>query len=79
MPVAKAHTPTPTARAKRVRSIRSLRRGDIVEARSSGETYFRGEVQETAPGLFTVWVRDETSGLRIALSMDDFTLWKVPS
>ncbi len=77
MPVANAQPPVSTACAKRVRSIRSLRRGDTVEARSGGETYFHGQVQETAPGLFTVWIRDEATGQRTAVSMDDFTLWKV--
>ncbi|WP_146360495.1 hypothetical protein [Arthrobacter yangruifuii] len=76
MPVANVHSPRTTARAKRVRSIRSLRRGDTVEARSGGTTYFRGEVQDTAPGLSTVWIRDESTGLRTAASMDDFTFWK---
>lgn len=79
MPVANAPTPPTTARAKRVRSIRTLRRGDTIEARSGGETYFHGQVQDTAPGLSTVWIRDESSGLRTALSMDDFTLWKIPA
>ena len=76
MPVANAR---PTTHAKRVRSIRSLRRGDTVEARSGGETYFHGQVEETAPGLSTVWIRDESTGLRTAVSMDDFSLWKVPA
>ncbi|MCC9204147.1 hypothetical protein [Arthrobacter sp. zg-Y769] len=76
MPVANAHSHQTTTHARRVRSIRSLRRGDIVEARSGGTTYFRGEVQDTAPGLSTVWIRDESTGLRTAASMDDFTLWK---
>lgn len=77
MPVANAHTPAAATHAKRVRSIRSLRRGDTVEARSGGETYFRGEVEETAPGLFTAWIRDESTGIRTAVSMDDFTLYQV--
>ncbi|MCQ1948900.1 MULTISPECIES: hypothetical protein [Arthrobacter] len=77
MPVASAHSPSTKARAKRVRSIRSLRRGDIVEARSGGTIYFHGEVQDTAPGLSTVWIRDESTGQRTAASMDDFTLWKL--
>lgn len=80
MPVAHAQPSTPSARtqrAKRVRSIRSLRRGDTIEARSGGETYFRGSVQDTAPGLSTVWIRDESTDMRTAVSMDDFSLWKV--
>ena len=77
MPVADTHSPKTTVRAKRVRSIRSLRRGDIVEARSGGTTYFHGEVQDTAPGLSTVWIRDESTGQRTAVSMDDFSLWKL--
>ncbi|MCQ1999826.1 hypothetical protein [Arthrobacter zhaoxinii] len=76
MPVANAHSQSTTSRARRVRSIRSLRRGDTIEARSGGTTYLRGEVQDTAPGLSTVWIRDESTGQRTAASMDDFSLWK---
>ncbi|MCC9144583.1 MULTISPECIES: hypothetical protein [unclassified Arthrobacter] len=77
MSVTSDHSPVTSARARRVRSIRSLHRGDTVEARSGGTTYFRGEIQDTAPGLATVWIRDESTGLRSAASMDDFSIWKV--
>ncbi|WP_342023565.1 hypothetical protein AAE021_17485 [Arthrobacter citreus] len=73
-------TPTRSkaARAKRVRNIRSIRRGDHIEVRSGSEVYYRGEVRDTAPGLGTLWIRGD-DGLRIAVSVEDFTLWKVPA
>lgn len=72
-------TPTrhPSTRAKRVRNIRALRRGETIEVRSGKEVYYRGEVRETAPGLGTVWIREDDAGTRIAVSVEDFTIWKV--
>lgn len=74
-------TPTRSraARPKRVRNIRAISRGDHVEVRSGSQVYYRGEVIETAPGLGTVWIRDEDAGTRIAVSLEDFTIWKVPA
>lgn len=73
-------TPTRSkvARPKRVRNIRSVRRGDHVEVRSGSEVYYRGEVRDTAPGLGTLWIRED-EGTRIAVSVEDFTIWKVPA
>ena len=67
-----------TSRPKRIRNIRSIRRGDHLEVRSGNEVHYRGEVRDTAPGLGTVWIRSE-DGLRIAVSVEDFTIWKVPA
>lgn len=69
--------PAPTAhRLQRVRNISSLHRGDPVEVRSGGEVYFRGEIHDTAPGLGTLWIRDEM-GSRVAVSLDDYTIWRL--
>lgn len=77
MPVVSTPTPSPT-RARRVRNIRSLRRGDHVEVRSGKEVYLRGEVRDAAPGLGTVWIRRDDDGTRTSVSTEDFTIWKVP-
>lgn len=79
-PVSMPTTPTRSkvARPKRVRNIRSVRRGDHVEVRSGSEVYYRGEVRDTAPGLGTLWIRED-EGTRIAVSVEDFTIWKVPA
>ncbi|MBG6179349.1 hypothetical protein [Arthrobacter sp. CAN_A1] len=66
--------PTPGS-GSRIRSLRSLKRGDRIEARLHSEVLYRGQVEETAPGLGTVWMRDEAVDARLALSQDDFTFW----
>lgn len=76
MPAVSAPHPIPT-RSKRVRNIRSIRRGDHVEVRSGEQVYYRGEVRETAPGLGTVWIREDDGGTRTAISVEDFTIWKI--
>ncbi|WP_104102070.1 hypothetical protein [Arthrobacter sp. 08Y14] len=79
MPAVSApHHPSPT-RSKRVRNIRSIRRGDHVEVRSGEQVYYRGEVRETAPGLGTIWIRGDEEGIRTAISVEDFTIWKLPA
>ncbi|WAP52251.1 hypothetical protein OL239_02795 [Arthrobacter sp. ATA002] len=65
-----------TTRVKRVRNIRSIRRGDHIEVRSGNELYYSGEVRDTAPGLGTLWIRGD-EGTRIAVSVEDFSIWKV--
>ena len=47
-----------------------------MEARSGDHVYYRGEVRETAPGLATLWLNDEESGMHTAVSTEDFTIWK---
>ncbi|MBG6191014.1 hypothetical protein IWX64_001968 [Arthrobacter sp. CAN_A212] len=66
--------PTPGT-GSRIRSLRALKRGDRIEARMQADVLYRGLVEETAPGLGTVWMRDETADSRLALSQDDFTFW----
>lgn len=59
----------------RIRSLNVLKRGDRIEARMHTDVLYRGLVEETAPGLGTVWMRDEAADSRLALSQDDFTFW----
>ena len=73
-----ASTPSvsPHPSARRIRNIRSVHRGDHVEVRSGGHVYYRGEVRDTAPGLATLWLRDEETGSHTAVSTEDFTIWR---
>ena len=79
MPAVSTPPHSSTSRAKRVRNIRSIRRGDHVEVRSGEQVYYRGEVRETAPGLGTIWIRTDDEGTRTAISVEDFAIWKVPA
>ena len=76
MPSACASPSRSAAPARRVRNISSIRRGDYVEARSGDQVYYRGEVRDTAPGLATLWLNDEESGMHTAVSTEDFTIWR---
>lgn len=66
---------TPRNKRTRVRSVQSINRGDHIEVSSGDTVYYRGEVRETAPGLGTVWIRED-EGVRTAISVDDFSIWK---
>ncbi|MBP3035420.1 hypothetical protein J2M53_04000 [Arthrobacter sp. zg-ZUI100] len=79
MPVVSTPAPATTTRAKRVRNIRSLHRGDLVEVRSGKKVYYSGEVRDTAPGLGTIWIRTDEDGTRTSVSVEDYTIWKNPS
>jgi len=67
---------TSNTSARRIRNISSIHRGDHVEVRSGGHVYYRGEVRDTAPGLATLWLRDEESGTHTAVSTEDYTIWR---
>ncbi len=47
-----------------------------MEVRSGKQVYYSGEVRDTAPGLGTIWIRGDDEGTRIAVSVEDFTIWK---
>lgn len=79
MPAVSTTVPATTIRAKRIRNIRSLRRGDHIEVRSGKKAYYRGEVRDTAPGLGTIWIRTDEDGTRTSVSVEDYTIWKNPS
>ncbi|MBD8042819.1 hypothetical protein H9638_03230 [Arthrobacter sp. Sa2BUA2] len=76
MPSASTSSVSSNPSARRIRNIRSVHRGDHVEARSGGHVYYRGEVRDTAPGLATLWLRDEETGAHTAVSTEDFTIWR---
>lgn len=76
MPLASTSPCRTKAPASRVRNISSIHRGDYVEARSGDHVYYRGEVRDTAPGLATLWLNDDESGMHTAVSTEDFTIWR---
>ena len=75
MPSASTSPVSSNASARRIRNVSSVHRGDHVEIRSGDHVYYRGEVRDTAPGLATLWLRDEESGVHTAVSTEDFTVW----
>lgn len=76
MPSASTSPVSPNASSRRIRNISSIHRGDHVEIRSGGHVYYRGEVRDTAPGLATLWLRDEETGTHTAVSTEDYTIWR---
>ena len=65
-----------------ISSLHQLRRGDQVEAERFHllpRTTFvrRGQVQDIAPGLGVVWIRDSETGQRRVLDSQDYQLWRV--
>lgn len=71
----RSRTDSTPGTGSRIRSLHAVKRGDRIEARMQTDVLYRGLVEETAPGLGTVWVRDEAADSRLALSQDDFTFW----
>lgn len=69
-------SPAANASARRIRSVSSVHRGDRVEVRSGNHVYYRGEVRDTAPGLATLWLRDDETGAHTAVSTEDFSIWR---
>jgi hypothetical protein len=61
----------------RIRDLGTLRRGDIVEAHLRSEVHFRGRVEETAPGIGVVWIRDDSDGHRAILHADEYSIWQI--
>ena len=51
--------------------------GTVIEARRRGEVHYRGCVEDSAPGLGVVWVRDTLAGHRAILHLDDYSIWRV--
>lgn len=67
---------TPTE-ITRIRDLGVLRRGDEIEAHLRNEIHYRGKVEDTAPGLGVVWIRDETDGQRAILHADEYAIWQI--
>ncbi len=56
----------------RVRSLGSLRRGDIVDARILDLVVHRGQVVEAAPGIGALWIRKDGTGERKLLYLEEY-------
>jgi hypothetical protein len=61
-----------------VRDVSLIRRGNWIEAYRGGQTCYRGDVTETAPGLGIIWIREDGRHGRRAVSLDDFTVLRSP-
>jgi hypothetical protein len=67
-------TATPTAR---ILDLGMLSAGTVVEARRKNEVHYRGCVEDTAPGLGVVWIRDDLAGHRAILHLDEYSIWQL--
>jgi hypothetical protein len=65
---------TPTAR---ILDLGVLSAGTVVEARRKNEVHYRGCVEDTAPGLGVVWIRDDMAGHRAILHLDEYSIWQL--
>ncbi|MDN4610239.1 hypothetical protein [Arthrobacter burdickii] len=65
---------TPTAR---ILDLGVLSAGTVVEARRKNEVHYRGCVEDTAPGLGIVWIRDDMAGHRAILHLDEYSIWQL--
>lgn len=63
----------------RIRDLGILRRGDEVEAHLRNEVHYRGRVEDTAPGIGVVWIRDDADGRRAILHTDEYAIWRIGS
>lgn len=61
----------------RIRDLGDLRRGDEVEAHCRNEVHYRGKVEDTAPGIGVVWIRDDADGRRAILHADEYAIWQI--
>ncbi|GAB3550300.1 hypothetical protein GCM10027404_17270 [Arthrobacter tumbae] len=61
----------------RIRDVATLRRGDEVEAHLRNEVHYRGRVEDTAPGIGVVWIRDDADGRRAILHTDEYAIWRI--
>lgn len=59
----------------RIRDLATLRRGDQVEAHLRNEVHYRGLVEDTAPGIGVVWIRDDADGSRAILHAEEYAIW----
>lgn len=62
--------------ASEVEDLASLRKGDLVEARSNGVVRWSGVVDDTAPALGVVWIIESIGGSRRILDRDEYSLWR---
>jgi hypothetical protein len=60
----------------RIRDLAALRRGDEIEARDLNMVRHRGRVEDTAPGLGVVWIRENGLGTRKIIHEEEFSIWQ---
>lgn len=58
-----------------IQKLADLKTGQRLEARLHNTTYYRGQVEQIAPGLDVLWIREEPPGDRKLLHIDDYELW----
>ncbi|PPB49266.1 hypothetical protein C4K88_11305 [Arthrobacter pityocampae] len=66
-----------TPATARILDLAHLRAGILVEARRRNEVHYRGYVEDTAPGLGVIWIRDDLAGHRAMLHLDEYNIWQV--
>ncbi|RJT83391.1 hypothetical protein D6T63_02845 [Arthrobacter cheniae] len=66
---------TPTT--ARILDLGALSAGTVVEARRKNEVHYRGCVEDAAPGLGVVWIRDDLAGHRALLHLDEYSIWRI--
>lgn len=63
-----------TATSSLIQDLTQVRPGDLLEAVSQGVVHHQGVVEDTAPAVGVVWVRDARIGERKMLATDNFEL-----
>ncbi|MBG6225514.1 hypothetical protein IWX63_002086 [Arthrobacter sp. CAN_A2] len=66
-----------TRTTARILDLCALAPGAIVEARRRNEVHYRGCVEDAAPSLGVVWIRDDLAGHRAILHLDEYSIWHV--
>ena len=66
---------TPTT--SRILDVGTLSSGTVVEARRNNQVHYRGSVEDSAPGLGIVWIRDDLAGHRAMLDLTEYSIWHV--
>jgi hypothetical protein len=63
-----------TSTPARLEDVSGLSRGDPIEATGPDKVRYRGRVEETAPEMGVIWIRDELLGNRIMLDTIDYSI-----
>ncbi len=61
----------------RILDLAALGTGTFVEARRRGDVHYRGYVEDTAPALGVAWIRDDMTGQRAILHLDEYSIWRI--
>lgn len=70
-------TATALPTTARILDLATVGTGTVVEARRKNEVHYRGCVEDAAPGLGVVWIRDDMAGHRAILHLDEYSIWQV--